>query len=202
MGLGGGSSDAAAALMALNRLWGLSLSLEELAQVAAGVGSDVPFFLWGGTALAKGRGERIIPLPSLPLVPVLLICPAETIPGKTARLYSRLTTAHYSDGENTCRALENLTGWQAVVNSMCNVFEEVAFQEFPGLGRLYRLVEGLSAANPHLSGAGPAWFCLPSSQEEHQRIAKALQPYGVKAYLVHTTGGNPHLNPPPGLHPS
>ena len=69
MGLGGGSSDAAAALIALNQLWGLSLGAEELAQVAAELGSDVPFFLWGGTALAEGRGERVKPLPPLPPQP-------------------------------------------------------------------------------------------------------------------------------------
>jgi 4-diphosphocytidyl-2-C-methyl-D-erythritol kinase len=189
MGLGGGSSDAAAVLLALNRLWGLSLSKEELAQVAADIGSDVPFFLWGGTALAEGRGERTTPLPPLPSMSVLLICPKETMPGKTARLYSRLTPAHYSDGEITCRAVKTLMVGQFVVDSVYNVFEEVAFQEFPGLGQLYRQVEGLGAARPHLSGAGPALFCLLSSEEEHQRITKALQSYDVKAYLVHVTDG-------------
>jgi 4-diphosphocytidyl-2-C-methyl-D-erythritol kinase len=192
MGLGGGSSDAAAALIALNQLWGLSLSVQKLAEVAAGVGSDVPFFLWGGAALAQGRGEQIKPLPPLPPAPVLIICPNDTIPGKTGRLYSRLTSAHYSDGGITCRALKNWMAGQPVVDSVGNVFEEAAFREFPGLEQLYRRVEELSAARPHLSGAGPALFCLPSSEEEHQRIAKALQPYNVKAYLVHTTGGNPH----------
>jgi 4-diphosphocytidyl-2-C-methyl-D-erythritol kinase len=196
MGLGGGSSDAASALVALNRLWGLYLSVEDLAQVAADVGSDVPFFLWGGTALAEGRGERITPLPPLAPVPVLLICPKETMPGKTARLYSRLTPAHYSDGGTTCRALKTLRAGQSVADSICNVFEEVAFREFPGLGQLYRRVEGLSAARPHLSGAGPALFCLPSSEEEHQRVAKALQSCGVKAYLIHATAGSgPHPRP-------
>jgi 4-diphosphocytidyl-2-C-methyl-D-erythritol kinase len=192
MGLGGGSSDAAAALAALNQLWGLFLPMQELAQIAAGAGSDVPFFLWGGAALAEGRGERIRPLTPLLPVPVLLICPNDTMPGKTARLYSRLTPAHYSDGGITRRVLKNWVAGQPVVDSISNVFEEVAFQAFPGLEQLYRRVEELSAARPHLSGAGPALFCLPSSEEEYQRIAKALQSYNVKAYLVHTTGGNPH----------
>jgi 4-diphosphocytidyl-2-C-methyl-D-erythritol kinase len=201
MGLGGGSSDAAAALAALNRLWGLSLSREELAQVAADVGSDVPFFLWGGTALAEGRGERITPLRPLAPVSVLLICPNVTIPNKTARLYSRVTPAHYSNGGTTRRALKTLMAGQSVVDSIYNAFEEVAFQEFPGLGQLRRRIEELSVALPHLSGAGPALFCLPSSEEEHQRVTKALQ-YDVKAYLVDVTGGSPHpFNPHPNLSP-
>lgn len=195
MGLGGGSSDAAAALLALNHLWGLSLSREELAQVGASVGSDVPFFLWGGTALVEGRGERIIPLPAMSPVAVLLVCPKETMPDKTARLYSRLTPAHYSDGGTTCRAMKTLMGGQSVVDSIGNVFEAVAFQEFPGLEQLYRQIEGLSAVRPHLSGAGPALFCLPSSEEEYQRVTKALQSYDMKAYLVHVTEGSPHPRP-------
>ena len=65
-GLGGGSSDAAATLLGLNRLWGLHLARDELEELAAQLGSDVPFFLAGGAALAEGRGERITPLPSPP----------------------------------------------------------------------------------------------------------------------------------------
>ena len=68
-GLGGGSSDAAATIVALNRLWNLQLSLTEQRRLAARLGSDVPFILTGGTALATGRGERITPLPPLPQLP-------------------------------------------------------------------------------------------------------------------------------------
>jgi 4-diphosphocytidyl-2-C-methyl-D-erythritol kinase len=64
-GLGGGSSDAAAALKGLNRLWGLGLTPEKLAEIAAGIGSDVPFFIYGGTCLVEGRGESITPLPDI-----------------------------------------------------------------------------------------------------------------------------------------
>ena len=103
MGLGGASSDAAAALIALNQLWGLGMTTEDLALVAAGLGSDVPFFLWGGTALAQGRGEQITPLPPLPPVPVTLVCPRTTLPNKTASMYACLTPAHFSDGGVTRR---------------------------------------------------------------------------------------------------
>ncbi|MHC4593294.1 MAG: 4-(cytidine 5'-diphospho)-2-C-methyl-D-erythritol kinase, partial [Planctomycetota bacterium] len=64
-GLGGGSADCAVTLLALNRLWGLGAPLDELAETATELGSDVPFFLWGGTALCEGRGERVSPLPCL-----------------------------------------------------------------------------------------------------------------------------------------
>ena len=192
MGLGGGSSDAAATLIALNRLWGLSLGAEELAQVAAELGSDVPFFLWGGTALAEGRGERVKPLPPLPPQPVTLVCPNTTIPHKTARLYSCLKPTHFSDGTFTLRMAEVLERTGPVEDMVYNVFEEIAFSVFPQLGRLRRRIEALLRERLHLSGSGPSLFCIPSSEEEYQRVAKALRPDGFKAYLVHT------MTPEPG----
>ena len=84
MGLGGGSSDAAAALRALDRLWETDATDTELAELAAGIGSDVPFFLTGGTALAEGRGEVILPMPSLPRFNLTLVFPDLVISDKHA----------------------------------------------------------------------------------------------------------------------
>ena len=186
MGLGGGSSDAAAALLGLNKLWNLCLDTEELAQIAARLGSDVPFFLRGGTALAEGRGEEISPLPSLPTLDLLLICPRETVANKTATLFSRLTAGHYSDGGITRQMVATLIAGQFVVDMVHNVFEEVAFNVFLGLSPLFRQLQGLTSSPPHLSGAGPALFCLPASQEEFSRVSQALPPGQARAYLVQT----------------
>ena len=186
MGLGGGSSDAAAALLGLNYLWDLGLSAGQLAPIAARLGSDVPFFLRGGTALGVGRGERVSPLPALPKLTVLLVCPNETIPDKTRQLYSALAPAHYSDGGITRRLVENLMAGQFVLDLLHNAFEEVAFQTFPNLGQLYHHLEGLTRSRPHLCGAGPALYCLPSGEEEYRRVARALQQDDVEAYLVDT----------------
>ena len=186
MGLGGGSSDAAAALIGLNKLWNLCLDPEELAQIAASLGSDVPFFLRGGTALAEGRGKEISPLPSLPQLGVLLICPKETVPNKTATLFSRLTAGHYSDGGITRQMVATLMSGQFVMDMVHNVFEEVAFNVFPGLGAIYRRLEGLTSSRPRLSGAGPALFCLPAGPEDFSRVSQALPPHQGRAYLVQT----------------
>lgn len=191
MGLGGGSSDAAAALVALNQLWGLALGLPDLAQVAAGVGSDVPFFLWGGTALAEGRGERIQPLPSLPRLPVTLVCPSATIPHKTARLYSCLTPTHYSDGAATRRMVEHLDRGQFSEEAASNVFEEVAFSVFPRLGELRRRLEASLGRTVHLSGSGPALFGIPSSEAEYRRVVDSLPAEDARVYLVHTAATQP-----------
>lgn len=191
MGLGGGSSDAAAALAALNRLWKLDLPTPELALVAAGLGSDVPFFLQGGTALAQGRGELVSPLSALPSLPLLLVCPSETMPGKTAQLYSRLTPSHYTGGGATARLVQALERGEPPEGLLHNVFEAVAFRVFPGLEALRQRLQGIAAAAPRLSGAGPALFCLPATQEEYLRAARGLPPEVARAYLVHTVAASP-----------
>ena len=138
MGLGGGSSDAAAALRALNGLWELSAPDDELAAVAAEVGSDVSFFLRGGTALAEGRGEIVSPLPPIPPFNLTLVFPDLAVSDKTRRMYSRVTPAHYSDGGVTRLLVQLLMGGQFVPESIrgCvyNAFQDIAEWEFPAVG--------------------------------------------------------------------
>ena len=190
MGLGGGSSDAATALLGLNVLWNLGLSVEELAGIAAGLGSDVSFFLWGGTALAQGRGEQITSLSPLPPLAVTLVLPDLAIPNKTASMYSKLTVGQFSDGGITRQMIQILTAGQFVRESVSglvfNAFSEVATRSYPELLAMCNMVAGLDGPAMHLCGAGPALFTLPSSEEEHQRIAELLQPHSAGVYLVST----------------
>ena len=192
MGLGGGSSDAAAALIGLNQLWGLGLGRDDLRDIASGLGSDVAFFLDGGTALAEGKGDVITPLPALPRLPGILVCPRTTLQRKTAAMYSLLTRAHYSDGGITSRLIQILVGGQFVAESVAgltyNIFEEVAYQVFPQFDEIRTLLEAVASSPARLAGAGPALFCLPSTEAEFQEAFNALQPLGVGVYLVHTVG--------------
>ena len=193
MGLGGGSSDAAAALRVLNGLWGLSATTGELADVAAQIGSDVSFFLWGGTALAEGRGEIVSPLPPIPPFNLTLVFPDLAVNNKTPRMYSRLTPANYSDGGVTRLLVQLLMGGQFVPESIrgCvyNVFQDIAEWEFPGLSEMRRTVLEQGGPDLHLCGAGPAMFAIPSSEMDHRAVAEALQPMGAGVYLVTTVGG-------------
>ena len=190
MGLGGGSSDAAAALSALNRLWELDLGIDELSRTAAELGSDVPFFLTGGTALAQGRGEQVASLPALPRLPLTLVCPGTTVANKTAGMYSRVTLAHYSDGGVTRRMVETLAGGQFIAESVpglvFNAFEDVAAQAFPDYDWLRQDLAEMAPGRFRLAGAGPAMFALPSSENEHKRVEQALKPYPVDVYFAHT----------------
>jgi 4-diphosphocytidyl-2-C-methyl-D-erythritol kinase len=190
MGLGGGSSDAATALLGLNRLWNLGFSTEKLSTIAATLGSDVSFFLWGGTALAQGKGEQISQLATLPPLAITLVFPSLVIPNKTASMYSRLTRAQFSDGGITRQMIQILTSGQFVRESMrgllFNAFSEVAARTYPELLEMCREITDQGGPVMHLCGAGPALFTIPSSEEEHQQIADVLQRHSAGVYLVST----------------
>ena len=185
-GLGGGSADAASALLGLNRLWGLGLAVSNLVLIAAELGSDVPFLITGGTALGAGRGDEITVLPDLPSIDVLVVAPSETIPAKTPSLYRALTSVDFSDGRHTKRLTEGLTTHPLTTNLCRNTFERPARAIFPGLADVWDRVAAAAQHPPRLSGAGPALFCLPSSENERTRVAAALQGTGATAYLVRT----------------
>ena len=193
MGLGGGSSDAAATLIAINHLWELDMSGEELKSVASSLGSDVPFFFQGGTTLGQGRGDDISHLPPLPQRWVVLLCPVceyadlgPAPPGKTARLYSMLTPEHYTGGSHTSHVVDSMRKGYFRCQDTFNVFEAVASSAFLGLDRARRefLEAGVSMAT--LSGAGPALYALVSGQEEGEAVLEALKRRGWEGYCVST----------------
>ena len=194
-GLGGGSADAAAALRGLDRLWDLHLPPQTLAGIASTLGSDVPFLLEGGTALATGRGDQISALPAPGELPVLLIVPAETIDAKTPTLYRALAPDDFSDGALTHRLAERMPHASITSTNCRNAFERSARAIFPGLADVWDIVAETTENAPTLSGAGPAIFCLPSSESEHRVVTAALRNTGATAYLVRTRNapvmGNP-----------
>lgn len=185
-GLGGGSADAAATLVGLNRIWGLNLSLGELASVAAGLGSDVPFLLTGGTALGTGRGDAIAALPELPILEMLLVVLAESIEAKTPTMYRALRTGDFSDGTRARAIADSLSMRPLSSADCCNAFERAAREIFPGLADVWNRVAEAAKYPPRLSGAGPAIYCMPSSESERIGVAESLQGTGAAAYLVRT----------------
>ncbi|MDE2766104.1 MAG: 4-(cytidine 5'-diphospho)-2-C-methyl-D-erythritol kinase [Chloroflexota bacterium] len=182
-GLGGGSSDAAAVLLGLRRLWGISLPDEALAEVAASLGSDVPFFLRGGTALATGRGADLEALPP-PVEAYAVLLLASDPPGpqaKTARLYGLLDAAHYSGGEATAEVARRLRAGEAVGAAEGNVFDAVAAQAHPGHDGRLRAFRDAGARNPCLAGAGPSLFALAGDAAEASAICERLTAQGYDA---------------------
>lgn len=189
-GLGSGSTDAAAALVGLSSLWGLGPGRERLAQLAAELGSDVAFFLHGGTALARGRGELVAPLPPLPRRWMVLLSPAiPPVPGKTGRLYSLLTPSHFTSGQFAERLIAHLgEGADLGPSLLYNVFERVAFGFFSGLEDCRSRLLRAGAESVHLAGSGPALFALVRDEAEGEAILSGLRSEGLEACLVETVG--------------
>jgi len=191
VGLGGGSSNAAATLLALNELWELGLSLPELIQLASELGSDVPFFIHKGTALVEGMGEKVTPLPLLPSIFfVLLVPPLPKIPGKTKRMYDNLSNAHYTQGQFVHRALSSLRqGGLIDHRCMFNVFEEIAFTIVPGLDKYRKALEEAGTTEAHLAGCGPSLFTFFSTEKEARELYSCLKKQRLECYLASSYPG-------------
>lgn len=189
-GLGGGSSDAATTLMALNDAWELNLSREQLLDEAAKLGSDVPFFIYSGTVLAEGRGEQLTPLHPIQPSWLVLLNPGLQMPeNKTAQLYRALYRNDFSDGSITKQLVNFLQAGQRPSPSLLfNTFERVAYERFPELEHFRRAMVEAGADYVRLSGSGPTLFTLLSRQDEAARIAQALQEAGLQVFLATTVG--------------
>lgn len=194
-GLAGDSSDAAALLLGLNRLWGMRYSSGELARLARQLGSDVAFFLFGGTALVQGRGEVVSPLPPLPgMWAVLLLPSVPRSAGKTGRLYASLKQEHYSNGQATEELVALLTrGGYVTPDNLFNVFDHVAYDCFAGLDGYRERFLQAGAGSVHLAGSGPALFALLRDRAQADIIYGNLKEQGLEAYLVETMGATSHF---------
>ncbi len=166
-GLGGGSSDAAATLRGLSCLKDLGRPVEDLADVGAGLGSDVPFFLYGGTAMVEGRGDQVTPLPDAPATWLVILVPPASIEGKTRRMYGALHAEHWSSGSRATALAGRLRAGGTIEEGMLyNCFEAVALEVFPGLRKYQEWMMDAGARSVHLCGAGPALFALASGESE------------------------------------
>ena len=185
-GLGGGSSDAAATLLALNRMWGAGLSHQQLVVLGAEIGSDVPLFLQGGTVLLEGRGERVRPLPDLAGTHLVILIPRAPVPaGKTGLMYGRLRPEMFTRGQFARAASFALgRGGRIPEVLMFNVFEKVAGDVFDGLTDDRTLLERVTDRRAHLAGSGPCLYALVDSDAASGKAASQLQELGRRAFAA------------------
>ena len=176
-GMGGGSADAAAVLVGLNKLYEAELSYKKLLNIAVGLGADVPFLIRGGTARAKGIGEILEPLKPIGGC-YFLIAKGENKPS-TGQMFSLLDTAEYNKPniEDTVSAL-NSGNLSAVFSSMDNSFA-VLWQESPIKSKLLKT----KADAVSLSGSGPAWFAVYRDKERATAAEKAMKELNISAFL-------------------
>jgi 4-diphosphocytidyl-2-C-methyl-D-erythritol kinase len=191
-GLGGGSSDAAATLVVLDALWDLRLEPGVLEELAAGLGSDVPFFLAGGLALATGRGEIVRSLPDLLEYGVVVCAPAIEV--STADVYDRLaTTSRLTSGrpEDTVDAfaagIEQRLRVEPPWHDLRNDLEPVVIEEWPEVGRAVTALKAVGPLHVAVTGSGAAAFAVFSDLEAAREGVARLEK-GWDLFVASTLG--------------
>jgi 4-diphosphocytidyl-2-C-methyl-D-erythritol kinase len=184
-GLGGGSSDAAAVLLALPALAGRVLDLPKLCNIAQQLGSDVPFFLLGGTAVGIGRGSELFPLPDAPAQSGLLVAPGIHV--NTAQAYRdlspRLTTELQ---QNKIFSFQSLTWDTGSLALGRNDFEAVVFEQYPKLAILKKRLVRAGASAAMMSGSGSALYGL---FRDRNGIFRAIESLGEeKTFRISLVG--------------
>lgn len=186
-GLAGGSSDAAATLRGLNELWNLNLSLDELAVHGAKIGSDVSFCVYGGTALATGRGEKIKELTAPPTCWVVLAKPKIGV--STADVYGGLNIEglEHPNTKQMIKAIET-EDYGLMCNSLGNVLETVTFKLHPEVITIKEQMQRFGADAVLMSGSGPTVFGLVENEARVSRIYNGLRGFCEEVYVVRMLG--------------
>lgn len=186
-GLAGGSSDAAATLKGLNQLWNLSLTIDELAQIGAEIGSDVSFCVYGGTALAKGRGEIIQPLPAPPKCWVILAKPSIGV--STSEVYGKLNLSRlvHPDTKKMIEAIKT-RNYEQMCENLGNVLESVTLNLYPEVKQIKSYMKRFGADAVLMSGSGPTVFGLVRYDSRLQRIYNGLRGFCNQVYAVRMLG--------------
>mgnify|MGYP006371363921 CR=1 FL=1 len=186
-GLAGGSSDAAATLRGLNELWNLNLSLDELAELGSKIGSDVSFCVYGGTALATGRGEKIQELTAPPTCWVVLAKPKIGV--STADVYGGLNIEglQHPNTSEMIKAIET-EDYELMCNSLGNVLETVTFNLHPEVITIKEQMQRFGADAVLMSGSGPTVFGLVENEARVSRIYNGLRGFCEEVYVVRMLG--------------
>jgi 4-diphosphocytidyl-2-C-methyl-D-erythritol kinase len=183
-GLGGGSSDAAAALAALACLWRPRGAKVDLADLAACLGSDVPYFLLGGTALGLGRGEELYPLEDLPAYQVVLALPSFGVATSDAYRWFDQDRAPRLDLQPEPRRA--VAGWHGRPLALTNDLEGPVSRRHPDIAAARRALEAAGAEAASMTGSGSAVFGLFAGEASAKRAARAVAEAGFVAMLTRT----------------
>ena len=176
-GLGGGSSDAAAALVAVNEAWQLNRSRDALSEWAAELGSDVPFFLVGGPAICRGRGERIEPVADLGSLWFVVVRPPAGL--STAAVYGVCQPAVEPQAVQPLVEALQRGDWKQVGNRLLNRLQPVAERLSPWVKRLHQEFSQLDFLGHGMSGSGTSYFGLCRHARHARRVARRLEAIGV-----------------------
>ena len=186
-GLAGGSADAAAVLRGLNRLFELNMSSAQLREIAAMIGSDVPFCIDGGTCLADGRGERLTTLPTLPSTPIVVVKPRGAV--STAWAYKNYDADPSSEHPDTLQLIDaiKIGDVEAVGELMFNVLERISVKVNPSIVDCKEKLLSAGAIAAVMSGSGPTVFGFARSNEDAKRIASSFNDPNLAVFVTCTS---------------
>lgn len=186
-GLGGGSSDAAATLRALNDLWELNRPLAELAELGEQIGSDIPFCVYGQTAYVTGRGEMVTPLPSFPSCWIIVVKPFKGISSWTVFKDLNVKTLPHYPVDSLLQGIKE-GAFDACISHVGNALEEKASEQNPHILTVKKKMLAFGADAALMSGTGPTVFGLTQNLTKAKRIVNGLSGFCKEVYLVR------HLN--------
>lgn len=184
-GLGGGSSDAAATLRGLNKLWELNLSTEELASLGSEIGSDVPYCIYGRTAFAYGRGEKINLISQVPQCWVVLVKPPKGISSWTVFQNLDVDNLPHFETEKMIEAIKN-KDYEGVIEFSGNALEKISSKQQPMITHIKEKMLNFGADAALMSGTGPTVLGLTNKRSKALRIFNALRGFCDEVYLVRT----------------
>lgn len=182
-GLGGGSSDAAAVLRALNQIWKLGLSLKELAKLALTIDSDVPYCIYSQTAHVTGHGEIVTPIEHFPHFPIVVAKPKLSVSTPTILKQIDYTQVQHIDIDRLVTAINSGTTAE-IFASMGNVLEPITAAQYPEIDNLKTQMLKLGAYTAQMSGTGPAMFAICEKLSRAKRLTNSLRGFCSEVYLV------------------
>lgn len=178
-GMAGGSSDAAAVIVGMNRIFNLGIKQSRLMELGLKIGADVPFCIMRGTALAEGIGEKLTALPPMPKCPILIAKPAVSV--STKHVYEQLRLTGNTEHPDIDKIVENIKkkNLRGVAENMGNILETVTIKEFPVIREIKKLMKENGALNAMMSGSGPTVFGLYANEKEIRKAYDALKQSGL-----------------------
>lgn len=184
-GMGGGSSNAAATLRALNQLWQLQLSLEELAEIGGEIGTDVPYCVYGGCALVTGWGNKVEPLATSVKAWVVLVKPHFGI--STRKIFSALSVSDVSHVaiDDLATAVLN-QDYLSLIAHMGNSLESVSSKKYPFITKVKNKMLKAGADVALMTGSGPTVFALCQTEKQANRVVNSMKGFCKEVYKVRT----------------
>lgn len=184
-GMAGGSSNAAATLVGLNKLWNLKLSSQKLEEIGLKLGADVPFCINGGTVLASGIGEKLAPIKGLTKDVCILVCKPDILVS-TKEIYECIDSKDILKRPNTSMLIEYLKNedTRQLAQNMFNVLEEVTVEKYPVIEQIKNIMKKNKALGAMMSGSGPTVFGLYENKDDAENCKSILKKQFKQTFIV------------------